>query len=131
MRVVPVAPGDDAAKLGGEFDGAYASPGALVRADLSLLGRALLLRLRPQAPVLLCLAGLSLRDIRERIGSGFLWCDAFALGVLLPGPSHAAWAVRNPQAFALLAVAERLARRWPGLRSRGRYLVVEAVRAGP
>ena len=122
---------EDVAKLGTVFDGAYASFGALDRADLSAAGRALYVSLRPGAPVLLSLTrgrALSARAIRKQLGPGFRWRDAFALGVVLPAPSSGGWAQRNPQAFGLLAILERLVRRWPLVRSRGEYMVVEAIR---
>ncbi len=122
---------EDAAKLGTVFDGAYASLGALDRGDLSAAARALHASLRPGAPVLLSLTRgrpLSARAIRKQLGPGFRWRDAFALGVVLPAPSSGGWARRNPQAFGLLAILESLVRRWPLLRARGVYMVVEAVR---
>lgn len=66
--------------------------------------------------------------LRRAFGPEFEWSGGFALGVLLPGPEHAAWAVRHPQAFGLLAVAESLVRCWPLLRGLGDHNVIEGRR---
>ena len=70
----------------------------------------------------------TVREARARIGPAFAWRRAFALGVLLPGPDHPGWALRNPQAFGLLAAVEGLLRHWPVLRGLGDHVVVEGVR---
>ena len=67
-------------------------------------------------------------EVRELLGEGFAWKDAFALGVLLPEPCHAAWAREHPQAFGLLAALEEQVRRWPLLRGLGDHVVLEGAR---
>jgi len=114
-----------------DLDGACCGPGALNGADLDALGRTLARALRPGAPVLLCFRGRrspGLREARERLGPDFVWRDAFALGVLVPGASRAAWVDRHPQAFGILAALEGIVRGWPLLRARGDYLAIEGVR---
>lgn len=69
-----------------------------------------------------------LREVRRCFSDSFLWTGAFALGVFLPGPSHAAWASRHPQGFGLLAALEGLVRRWPILRTLGDHVVLEGAR---
>jgi SAM-dependent methyltransferase len=65
---------------------------------------------------------------RKRLGRAFEWRRAWALGVLVPGPDHRAWAERNPQLFGALAALEGLARGWPVLRGLGDHVVLEGVR---
>lgn len=67
-------------------------------------------------------------DIVRAFGGEFAWSGAFALGVLVPGPAHARWVQRHPQAFGLLAALEGVVRGWPLLRSLGDHLVVEGER---
>jgi len=111
------------------FDGAYSSLGALKDADLAAVGRGLAGLLRPGAPILL---GLGVhptpRAVRETLGSGFRWTDAFGLGILVPGPARAAWVTRWPQLFGLLAAVEGLVRHWPALRNIAHVLVLQGVR---
>jgi len=68
-------------------------------------------------------------EIRRALGSGFRWHRTSALGVLVPGPDHAAWAWSNPQSFGVLAAFERVVRGWPLLRGLGDHLLLEGVRA--
>lgn len=68
------------------------------------------------------------REVRDLFGPDFAWRGGFGLGVLLPGPAHAEWAWRNPQAFGVLAALEELVRGWPLLRSLGDHVVLEGVR---
>lgn len=145
------------------FDGAYSNFGALNRADLTAVGAALALALRPGAPLLLSLLGRwplpamlargltgrgegrgrselkgagipgparypSPREARGKLGPAFEWRRQFSLGVLVPGPLHAPWAARNPQAFGLLAAFEGVVRGWPLLRTLGAHAVLEGVR---
>lgn len=67
--------------------------------------------------------------VRSAFGPEFAWSSGFALGVLLPGPDHAHWVTRHPQAFGLLAIAEGLVRAWPLLREWGDHNVIEGRRA--
>jgi SAM-dependent methyltransferase len=71
----------------------------------------------------------TLAEARRALGPGLVWSSAFALGVLLPGPEHEAWAARFPQTFAALAAAEGVVRRWPLLRGLGDHVVLEGRRA--
>ncbi len=66
--------------------------------------------------------------LRQALGPAFAWTDAWAQGVLVPGPMHERWVRRHPQAFGVLASLERAVRRWPGLRSLGDHVVVEGYR---
>jgi ubiquinone/menaquinone biosynthesis C-methylase UbiE len=68
------------------------------------------------------------RRVREAFGAGFAWDRCYALGVLLPGPDHGAWAARHPLAFGAVAAAEALVRAWPLLRSHGDHVVMEGAR---
>jgi hypothetical protein len=116
-----------------DLDGAFAGPGVLDGADLAALGRALAPALRSGAPLILCLphraAGrVGLREARARLGPEFLWRDAFSLGAIVPAEARQDWVRGHPQAFGVLAAAERLVRRWPLLRAAGDYLVIEGVR---
>jgi SAM-dependent methyltransferase len=70
----------------------------------------------------------SVGELRAAFGDAFAWTGAFALGVVLPGPEHAAWASRHPQRFGLLAAIEGRVRHWPLLRSLGDHVVVEGRR---
>ena len=68
------------------------------------------------------------REAQRRFGTAFHWRAGFALGVLVPCGSHAAWIERHPLAFGVLAALEGLVRRAPLLRSLGAYVVLEGVR---
>lgn len=70
----------------------------------------------------------TLREARDLLGPAFAWHDAFALGVLLPDPSHESWVREHPQAFGILAALEGCVRRWPVLRGLGDHFVLEGVR---
>jgi hypothetical protein len=116
-----------------DLDGAVSGPGVLQDADLAALGRSLAAALRPGAPVLLCLGAggaprIDLGAAKERLGPDLVWHRAFALGVIVPATSRQEWVRRHPQAFGLLAAAERLVRTWPVLRARGEYIVIEGAR---
>jgi SAM-dependent methyltransferase len=67
-------------------------------------------------------------ELRQALGPAFAWTDAWAQGVLVPGPMHEGWVRRHPQAFGAMAAAERVVRRWPGLRALGDHAVVEGYR---
>jgi SAM-dependent methyltransferase len=67
-------------------------------------------------------------EVRGLLGPAFLWRDAFALGVLLPDPSHAPWVQEHPQSFGFLAAVEGRVRRWPPLRDLGDHVVLEGTR---
>jgi len=135
-----VAPGACVAEVGAvdlasarDLDGAVAGPGVLEGSDLGALGRALSAALRPGAPVLLCLGGggaarVDIGAAQARLGPDLVWRRAFALGALVPSPSRHEWVRRHPQAFGLLAAAERVVRAWPVLRLRGEYVVIEGAR---
>lgn len=71
---------------------------------------------------------LTPRELRDALGPAFAWRDAWAQGVLLPGPMHERWARRHAQAFGVLAALERFVRRLPGLRALGDHAVVEGYR---
>jgi len=116
-----------------DLDGAVAGPGVLAGADLAALGRSLAAALRPGAPVLLCLGGtgaarVDIGEAKERLGPDLVWHSTFALGVLVPAAPREDWVRRHPQAFGLLAAAERLIRAWPLARVRGEYVVLEGAR---
>jgi len=68
-------------------------------------------------------------EARRALGPALVWTDAFALGVVLPGPEHEQWVARFPQTFAALAAVEGLVRRWPVLRGLGDHIVLEGRRA--
>jgi SAM-dependent methyltransferase len=67
-------------------------------------------------------------EARAQLGDAFSWRRGFALGVLMPGPHHAGWAIRHPQAFALLAAAEESLRGLSLLRGLGDHYVLEGCR---
>jgi SAM-dependent methyltransferase len=69
-----------------------------------------------------------LHGLRHELGDAFTWRRCFALGVLVPGPDHGAWAARHPIAFGALAAVEGVVRGWPVLRALGDHLVLEGVR---
>lgn len=66
--------------------------------------------------------------LRAAFGPGFAWSGGFALGVLVPGPAHAAWASRHPQLFGALVALEGRVRGWPLLRALGDHVVLEGRR---
>ena len=70
----------------------------------------------------------TLAQARAALGPGMEWTDAYALGVLVPGPDREQWVVDHPQAFGMLAALERAVRRWPGLRQLGDHTVLEGRR---
>ena len=72
----------------------------------------------------------TLAQARAALGPGLEWTDAYALGVLVPGPDHERWVADHPQAFGMLAALERAVRRWPGLRQLGDHTVLEGRRKG-
>jgi SAM-dependent methyltransferase len=135
---------------GGGFDGAYAELGAVSGASLLAVGTALAAALRPGAAIVLRLPGPfplpavirrtltglgeprpsspTLAEARAALGSGFHWTDAYALGVLVPGPEQERWAAEHPQSLGVLAALERGVRRWPGLRQLGELSVLEGRR---
>lgn len=67
-------------------------------------------------------------ELRDALGPALAWRDAFALGVVVPGPPQEGWIARHPQAFGLLAALEGVVRRWPGLRNLGDHVVIEGRR---
>jgi len=69
-----------------------------------------------------------LGGIARAFGGEFVWSAAGALGVLVPGPSHARWVQQHPQTFGLLASLEGALRGWPLLRSLGDHLLLEGHR---
>jgi SAM-dependent methyltransferase len=137
---------------GSTFDGAYSTSGALSSADLPRTGAALAAALRPGAAVVISLLGPwplpavirrtltgmgdsrrgraypTLARARAALGAGLDWTDAYALGVLVPGPDQERWVAEHPQAFGMLAALERVVRRWPGLRQLGDHMVLEGRR---
>jgi SAM-dependent methyltransferase len=68
------------------------------------------------------------REAQRLLGRVWRWRRGFALGVLVPDPSHAPWVERHPQAFGVLAAFEALLRGWPLLRGLGDHIVLEGVR---
>ena len=70
-------------------------------------------------------------EARAALGAAFEWTDAYALGVLVPGPAQERWAEEHPQTFGVLAALERGVRRWPGLRELGDLSVLEGRRREP
>lgn len=68
-------------------------------------------------------------EAQDLMGPAFVWRDVFALGLLLPDPSHEAWVHEHPQAFGILAALEGRVRRWPVLRGWGDHVVLEGARA--
>lgn len=70
----------------------------------------------------------TLAQARAALGPGLDWTDAYALGVLVPGPDQEGWVADHPQAFGMLAALERAVRRWPGLRQLGDHTVLEGRR---
>jgi hypothetical protein len=71
----------------------------------------------------------TLREARRALGPSFQWTDAYALGVLLPDATRESWARDHPQGFAVLAMIERVVRRWPGATQLGDRVVLEGRRA--
>ncbi len=70
----------------------------------------------------------TLAQARAALGPALDWTDAYALGVLVPGPDQKGWVADHPQAFGMLAALERAVRRWPGLRQLGDHTVLEGRR---
>ena len=70
-------------------------------------------------------------EARMALGAAFEWTDAYALGVLVPGPAQERWAAEHAQTFGVLAAVERVVRRWPGLRQLGDLSVLEGRRREP
>ena len=70
----------------------------------------------------------SAHEVAEAFGPAFDWTRRFALGVCLPGPGQRRWVEDHPQAFGLLAMAERVVRGLPGLRALGDHFVLEGRR---
>jgi hypothetical protein len=151
-RVLRVA-GVDAEKMisaGGGFDGAFVDLGVPSGVSLSAVGAAMAAALRPGAAIVVRLPGRwplpavirrtltaigeprpghpTLAEARAALGSEFDWTDAYALGVLVPGPDQGRWAEEHPQSLGLLAALERGVRRWPGLRALGELSVLEGRR---
>ena len=102
---------------------------AVVRRALTGLGEPRLRHVPRVAGVPLAVGYPTLAEARRALGPALLWTDAFALGVVLPGPEHGAWAARYPQTFAALAAGEAVVRRWPILRGLGDHIVLEGRRA--
>jgi SAM-dependent methyltransferase len=100
---------------------------ALVAGWLGLAGRA-----RTESPhvggVAVPSRCLGPRELRDALGPAFEWRDAFALGVLVPGPPQEGWIARHPLAFGALAALEGVVRGWPGLRNLGDHVVIEGTR---
>jgi hypothetical protein len=67
-------------------------------------------------------------ETRAALGPDFVWRGGFALGVLVPGPDHDAWACRHPQSFGALAALEAIVHGWPLLRALGDHVVLDGVR---
>ena len=67
-------------------------------------------------------------EVQDLMGRAFVWRDVFALGLLLPDPSHEAWVREHPQVFGILAALEGSLRRWPVLRGWGDHVVLEGAR---
>jgi hypothetical protein len=133
------------------FDGAYADlrgtgtrgPAALGEALASRLaaGAVVLVRFRSPSPLPAALrhalAGerpsplearpFTAAEVRGAFGARFQWSHPRALGVVLPWPDGG-WAAEHPQAFGLLAAAERAVRGWPVLRGLGAETVLEGRR---
>jgi SAM-dependent methyltransferase len=70
----------------------------------------------------------TLAEARRALGPAFEWTRAWALGAVLPDPSHAAWATRHPVLFGALAAAEEQLRAWPLVRGGGDHVVLEGRR---
>jgi SAM-dependent methyltransferase len=67
-------------------------------------------------------------DLCEALGAAFRWERFLGLGVCVPDPGRRAWVEAHPQAFGMLAMAERLVRGFPVLRTLGDHVVIEGVR---
>ncbi len=124
VRVLDVGQGEPE----GAWGAAFAGPETADRLGPAEVGRLLRSRLPAGAPVLLAFPGARPRELRRALGPGLEWRGSFALGVLLPGRAHGAWAAAHPKAFGLLAAAEELVRRWPFLRAWGEVTGLEGVR---
>src|SRR5262245_59263467 len=58
----------------------------------------------------------SMDDVLESLGPDFVWDSARGAGIVLPGPTHRAWAAAHPQAFGLLAALDAVVAPVPLLR---------------
>jgi SAM-dependent methyltransferase len=67
-------------------------------------------------------------EARKRLGAAFTWHAAWALGVLVPDPSHASWVARHPALFGSLSALEGIIRAWPLVRGGGDHVVLEGAR---
>ena len=120
----------------GSFDGCFVAPGALAGVSLVALGPPLAAVLREGAPLLVSVpaprpatARIGARRRAQRmLGPHFRWRRGFGIGVVLPSGTTPAWAAAWPQAFAIGAIAERLARHAPLLRDLGDHLVLDGAR---
>ncbi len=63
---------------------------------------------------------------RRAFEPAIAWQRSTAFGVLVP--SSAAWPRTQPLLLALLATAEHVTRRWPGVRALGAWVLHEGVR---
>jgi hypothetical protein len=130
----------------GVFDGAYAGTPGLDGADPAALAAVLERALRPGSPVVLTLPGPrplprmlrralsgegdrpvarpTVAELRLAFGARFEWSRSFALGVLVPPPGDT-WVRDHPQAFGVLAAAERSVRARPLFRALGERIVLE------
>ncbi len=120
------------------FDGAASGLAEATIADLERSAAELRGHLAPGAPVVAAVGGRGRRrpsagatagvageaDARRILGETVAWHRRFGLGALLP-VTPVSWPARFPQAFALLAVADRLVRGWPVVGSRGACIVLE------
>jgi hypothetical protein len=123
---------------GPPFDGAASGLAEATTAELERGAAELCGLLAPGAPVVAAVAGRGRRrpsagaasavageeDARRILGEAVAWRKRFGLGALLP-VTPVSWPARFPQAFALLAVADRLVRGWPVVGSRGACIVLE------
>ena len=130
----------------GVFDGAHAGTPGLDGADPAALAAVLERALRPGSPVVLTLPGPrplprmlrraltgegdrrvarpTVEELRLAFGPRFEWLRSFALGVLVPPPGDL-WVRDHPQAFGVLAAAERAVRARPVFRALGELVVLE------
>jgi hypothetical protein len=120
------------------FDGAASDLAEATTSDLERSAAELRAHLAPGAPVVAAVAGRGRRgpsagamsavageaDARRIFGEAVAWRRHFGLGALLP-VTPVFWPARFPQAFALLAVADRVVRGWPVVGSRGACIVLE------
>jgi antitoxin (DNA-binding transcriptional repressor) of toxin-antitoxin stability system len=124
----------DGRSLDVRLDGAASGLAEATVSDLERAAADLRDRVAPGAPVVIAVAGprhlraLSAAageaDARRVCGGSVAWRRRFGLGTLMPA-APMTWPSRFPQAFALLVMADRLVRGWPGFRSRGSSVVLE------